>query len=215
MPELYSDSPILTQRFDAALVYASRHHRAQLRKGTEVPYLSHLLAVAGIVLEMGGSEDEAIGALLHDVVEDGGGPEALAHIENLFGAPVAAIVAANSDADEIPKPPWRVRKEEYIAGIAHKAPDALRVSVADKLHNARSILFDYRLHGEELWSRFKAGEGTAIRWYYRAIADAFDGRRADLGPGGRAALDELVRVIDELDRLIDDAGGNHRARAGV
>src|SRR5688572_18498812 len=127
---------------------ALEHHRRQLRKGTSVPYAAHLLAVSSLVLEMGGTEDEAIGGLLHDLVEDGGGPAGLEEIRRRFGDDVARVVEANSDADEEPKPPWRARKKAYIAGIAHKAPDELRVSLADKLHNARAILLDYRMHGE-------------------------------------------------------------------
>ncbi len=201
MAEPYTNVPLLTDRFDRALVYASEHHRRQLRKGTPVPYMAHLLAVAGNVLEMGADEDEAIGALLHDVVEDGGGPDALAYIAETFGAPVADIVQANSDTDVEPKPPWRQRKEDYIAAIPHKTAPALRVSLADKLHNARSILTDYRTHGDELWSRFKAGEGESVRWYYRALTEAFEARADDLGPGAAPALDELRRVVDELDRM--------------
>jgi (p)ppGpp synthase/HD superfamily hydrolase len=143
MTEPYTDTPILTlERFDSALQFAVEHHRRQLRKGTEIPYVAHILAVTALVLEMGGDEDEAIGALLHDVVEDGGGPDALARIRREFGARVADIVEANTDTDEIPKPPWHERKARYIAGIAQKAPDAMRVSLADKLHNARAILLD-------------------------------------------------------------------------
>jgi GTP pyrophosphokinase len=201
MPESYTDTPILTDRFEAALRFALDHHRRQLRKATDVPYFAHLMAVAAIVLEMDADEDEAIAALLHDVVEDGGGPEALDRIRNDFGERVARIVRANSDTDELPKPPWRRRKEAYIASIVRKRPDELRVSLADKLHNARAILTDYRRHGEALWTRFKAGEGTAVRWYYRGLADAFARRAADLGPAGRAALTELRLVVDELDRL--------------
>lgn len=121
MPESFTDSPILGDRFEAALRLAVDHHRRQLRKGTQIPYPAHLLAVAALVLEMDGDEDEAIGALLHDMVEDGGGPPALAQIKREFGDRVAAIVRANSDTDELPKPPWRARKEAYIAGVAGKS----------------------------------------------------------------------------------------------
>jgi GTP pyrophosphokinase len=193
--------PLLTDRFDEAFLLASEHHRSQLRKGTSIPYISHLMAVASLVLEMGGTEDEAIGALLHDMVEDGGGPAALADIRARFGDDVARIVDANSDTDVEPKPPWRERKEAYIAAIAHKQPDELRVSLADKLHNARAILLDYRVHGEDLWARFKAGEGASVRWYYRALREAFAARRDDLGAGAVAYLDELGRVVAEIDRL--------------
>ncbi len=201
MPETFTDTPLLTDMFDEAFLLASDHHRRQLRKGTAIPYTSHLLAVASIVLEMGGTEDEAIGALLHDLVEDGGGPEGLELIRNRFGEDVARIVLANSDTDEEPKPPWRMRKEAYIASIAHKQSDELRVSLADKLHNARAICLDYRTHGESLWVRFKAGEGQSVRWYYRALARAFHAQGDALGPQALPILEELERTVDELDRL--------------
>lgn len=202
MAEKYTETPLLTQRFDDALRYAVGHHRRQLRKGGRIPYAAHLLAVAAITLEMGSTEDEAIGALLHDVVEDGGGREALADIEATWGADVARIVLANSDADEEPKPPWRGRKEDYVAAVAHKRPDELRVSLADKLHNARAVLLDYRTVGDDLWRRFSAPDGGAgVRWYYRALLDAFTDRAEDLGEGAAPALAELRRTVDEIDAL--------------
>lgn len=201
MAETYTDTPLLTDAFDRALLLATSHHRRQLRKGTEVPYVSHLLSVAALTLELGGTETEAIAALLHDAVEDGGGPPMVARIEIEFGADAARIVAANSDSDSEPKPPWSERKRAYIASIAHKHPDELRVSLADKLHNARSILLDYRTHGDALWSRFKMGQGTPVRMYYRALYDAFDARRDALGRRAIPALEELGRTIDEIDRL--------------
>jgi GTP pyrophosphokinase len=163
MPESFTDTPLLTERFDDALRYATAHHARQLRKGTPIPYAAHLLAVASLVLEMHGDEDEAIGALLHDVVEDGGGTGALRYIERTFGAGVAAIVLATSDSvtGSGEKAPWYDRKHAYVAAFAHKSPAALRVSLADKLHNARSILSDYRAHGDALWARF--GQGQAWR----------------------------------------------------
>jgi GTP pyrophosphokinase len=201
--------PPLSERFDEALLLASSHHRLQRRKGTDVPYVSHLLAVASLILEMGGTEDEAIGALLHDMVEDGGGPAALADIRARFGQDVARIVAANSDTDVEPKPPWRARKEAYIAAIAHKRPAELRVSLADKLHNARAILLDYRVHGEALWDRFKPGEGEAVRWYYQALYEAFDLRRRDLGESAAPFLDELGRTLEALEDLVAAAAIRH------
>jgi (p)ppGpp synthase/HD superfamily hydrolase len=201
VPETYTDRPILTDAFDRAFLLASDHHRRQLRKGTATPYVAHLLAVASLTLEMGGSENEAIGALLHDAVEDGGGPPMLERIRDEFGDDVARIVHANSDTDQEPKPPWRQRKQDYIDAIAHKRPDELHVSLADKLHNARSILLDYRTLGEDLWSRFRAGGGPAVRWYYRELYEAFQARRSDLGAQAVPALEELGRTIDELDRL--------------
>jgi (p)ppGpp synthase/HD superfamily hydrolase len=210
VPEAHTDNPLLTDRFDAALLYAMAHHRRQLRKGTEIPYASHLLAVAAIVLEMGGTEEEAIAGLLHDVVEDGGGPPALAHIRAEWGDDVARIVAANSDTDVEPKPPWLKRKQAYINGIPRKQPDELRVSLADKLHNARAILRDYRSEGEALWGRFKAGEGASVVWYYRSLADAFGAQRVRLGPNVAWALDELSETVAAVERLTAGAVTGHR-----
>ena len=204
-------TPFLTDRFQTAFAYASQHHAEQLRKGTGIPYVAHLMGVAGIVLEMDtGSEDEAIGALLHDVVEDGGGPEALAHVRTTWGEGVADIVEANSDSltGEEEKAPWRERKQAYLDAIADKAAPALRVSVADKLHNARAILFDYCTHGEALFSRFKTGEGDSIVWYYRSLVEEFAKRADALGPGGNAALDELKRTVDRLEELRGQAVRN-------
>lgn len=200
MPETFTDDPLTTERFDAALAYASRHHRRQLRKGGSVPYVAHLLAVAAIVLEMETSEDEAIAALLHDVVEDGGGMAAHAEIAERFGADVARIVLANSDSTtgEADKAPWHERKRTYLDRLAHERPDELRVSLADKLHNARSLVADHRHLGDALWARFTTGSADDVRWYYRGLADAFSARADDLGDGGRRALDELRRTVDEL-----------------
>ena len=201
MPETYTDTPLLSDAFDRALLLATDHHRRHLRKGTTVPYVSHLMSVAALTLEMGGTETEAIAALLHDAVEDGGGPPMLARIEAEFGADTARIVLANSDSDSEPKPPWSERKRAYIASIAHKQPDELRVSLADKLHNARAILLDYRTHGDAIWTRFSSRDGVPIRMYYRGLYDAFVARRDALGPLAAPALAELGRTVDEIDRL--------------
>ena len=184
----------LGPRFEEALTYAARLHREQVRKGSGVPYLSHLLGVAGIALEHGASEDEAIAALLHDAVEDQGGAPTLAEIRRRFGDTVADIVAGCSDTDVVPKPPWRPRKEAYVAHLASASPSARLVSAADKLHNARSILTDYRRLGEAVWTRFAGGkEGTL--WYYRAVVQAF--RAYDPTP----LVDELERAVEEMERL--------------
>ena len=183
-----------TTRFDEALVYAADVHRDQSRKGTNVPYVTHLLAVAAIVGENGGTEDEVVAALLHDGPEDAGGEARLAEIRARFGGTVAEIVAGCTDTYEDPKPPWQERKEAYLAHLA-EAPSPVRlVSAADKLHNARSVLQDYRAIGEGLWDRFNGGkEGTL--WYYRAVADTL--QRADGGP----VAEELGRVVAETERL--------------
>lgn len=186
----------LSRRFDDALVYARQLHAAQLRKGTAVPYVAHLLAVTAIVLEHGGGEDESIAALLHDAVEDQGGASTRAEIRRRFGETVVAIVDGCTDAETIPKPPWRERKEAYIAHIAGASASVRLVSAADKLHNAGSILADYRRLGESLWGRFN-GRREGTLWYYRALVDAF--RAADFG--STALLDELERTVGEIERL--------------
>lgn len=185
---------ILSPRFEQALVYATILHSGQKRKGTDIPYISHLLAVTAIVLEHGGTEEEAIAALLHDAVEDAGGKERAADIRARFGDTVAAIVEGCTDADTIPKPPWEQRKKAYLAHLA-KAPASVRlVSAADKLHNARAVLADYRTLGESLWARFNGGkEGTL--WYYREIVRCLSAH------GPSALVEELDRVVSELERL--------------
>lgn len=163
---------MLSERFDQAFAHASALHREQRRKGGDIPYLAHLMSVAALVLEHGGTEDQAIAALLHDAVEDQGGQPVLDEIEDRFGEGVARIVAECTDSRVEPKPPWRERKEAYIAKLPEKGPETLLVSLADKTHNARSILDDYRQLGDGLWARFNGGrEGTL--WYYRALSEFY------------------------------------------
>ncbi len=189
------DAPLVTPRFRQALDYASELHASQRRKGTTIPYVSHLLGVCALVLEYGGDEDEAIAALLHDAVEDQGGKPVLEEIRRRFGGRVAGIVAECTDTDEVPKPPWRKRKEEYLARLPVVSPEALRVSCADKLHNARSLLADYRRIGERLWERFTAS-GQETLWYYRSLVGVY--RAHGAGP----LAEELERVVSELERLV-------------
>src|ERR1700722_19872388 len=144
----------LTSRFEEAIIYTTRLHAEQVRKGSDVPYVSHLMAVAALTLEYGGGEDEAIAALLHDAVEDQGGLETRAEILRLFGPKVTAIVDGCTDTDAIPKPPWRGRKEAYIEKLRLAPLEVRRVSACDKLHNARTLVMEYRRCGEALWSRF-------------------------------------------------------------
>lgn len=168
---------IPSPRLDEAFAFANRLHAGQVRKGTTIPYLSHLLAVTAIVLECGGGEDEAIAALLHDAIEDQGGPATRAEIHHRFGEQVVAIVDGCTDAETVPKPPWRQRKEAYVAHVAAASPSVRLVSAADKLHNARAILADYRELRDGLWGRFNVG-AQDILWYYRALVDgARPGRR--------------------------------------
>jgi (p)ppGpp synthase/HD superfamily hydrolase len=164
---------MLTRRFVEAVEYAAHAHAGQVRKGTDVPYLSHLLAVAAQVIEDGGAEDEAVAALLHDVVEDQGGWPRLLDVRERFGDHVGDLVEACTDYDVTgERDPWPVRKERYLAHIAEMSEPVRRISLADKLHNARSILRDHREVGEAVWERFNAGRAAQL-WYYRALADAF------------------------------------------
>lgn len=184
----------LSESFYHALQLAFELHRDQQRKGSGVPYLSHLLSVAALVLEAGGDEEEAIAGLLHDAVEDQGGLETLARIRAGFGERVADIVLACSDSTEVPKPPWRQRKEAYLAHLEQAAPSVLLVSCADKLHNARSILADHHTVGPALWERFRASRDETL-WYYRALVDLFTRR----GPQALCAqLEPTVELMAHL-----------------
>ncbi len=214
MPESYTDSPMLGPRFQAGLALALTHHERQLRKGTPVPYAAHLLACASLVLEMEGDEDEAIGALLHDLVEDGGGRAALEAIGEQFGEAVAAIVLSNSEwVEHEPGMRGFEGRIAYVEAFAAKSPAALRVSLADKLHNARSILTDYRTHGDALWRRFGQGQGLATRVYYRELALAFERERGRLGGAAEPYVDELRRTVDAITALAEEHQGPDR-RAG-
>jgi len=188
---------MLSNRYAEAFAYALELHRKQVRKGTDIPYVSHLIAVSSLVLEHGGSEVEAIAALLHDGVEDQGGPPTLAEIKRRFGEEVAAIAQGCSDTDLTPKPPWRKRKQDYVAHVRHASRSVRLVSTADKLHNARSILADYRQLGEALWSRFTGGRDGTL-WYYRALVDAY--RSAAGEPTPLPLIAELDRVVSELEQ---------------
>ena len=166
--------PARWARLADAAALAFQVHADQLRKGTDIPYVSHLLAVAALVLEHGGAEEQACAALLHDAIEDGGAAWETVIAER-FGPRVAGIVRACTDADTQPKPPWRARKEAYLAHLETAPADVLLVSAADKLHNARAIAADLRAHGQAVFDRFTAGrEGTL--WYYGALSAVFSRR---------------------------------------
>jgi (p)ppGpp synthase/HD superfamily hydrolase len=184
-----------TARFREALIFAAQLHAAQFRKGTEIPYAAHLLGVCSLVLEYGGDEDEAVAALLHDAVEDQGGPEARSRIRTLFGERVAQIVEGCTDhAKGVEKPPWRRRKEAYIAHLAKAPPPTLLVSCCDKLHNARAIVRDLRLSGPSVWERFSGGR-EGVLWYYAALSRSY----ALTGPAPVA--EELGRTVREMQIL--------------
>lgn len=185
----------LGDRFVDALGYAAEVHAGQLRGGDGQPYIAHLLRVAGLVIQEGGSEDEAIAALLHDAVEDQGGLERLEDIRKRYGHAVADIVDECTDSYGKPKPPWRQRKEQYLAELKRASPGGLLVSVADKLDNVRTMLRGHRIYGEEIWER-SGKTPDDVRWYYGALAS----RLAELRSGPLA--DELASTVAALEREI-------------
>lgn len=178
-------------RFAQAWLYAHALHADQVRKGTAIPYITHLMSVAGIVADYGGDEEQVIAALLHDAVEDQGGPPRLVEIHSQFGPRVAAIVQACTDADVTPKPPWASRKRAYIAHLDAAPADALLVSAADKLHNARTLLADVRREGLATFARFNGQLGGTL-WYYHALVAAFQRRAV------HPLFDELERTVRAL-----------------
>jgi len=191
----------LTSRFDRAVSYARVLHGSDVRKGTAIPYLSHVLQVSSIALELGGNETEAIAALLHDAAEDAGGEAVLSVIESEFGAEVALIVRENSDsitASKEDKAPWRERKEAYVSSVAHKSKSACLVSISDKIHNLRSLRSDERDHGPAHRSRFNASWEDS-RWYYASLLEAFSARLID--------FPSLQRGVDELRTAFGDVFG--------
>ena len=188
----------LGRRFEQALLFATRKHAGQHRKGTAVPYVAHLLGVASLVLEAGGDEDLVIAALLHDVVEDCGGAPMLKEIRRRFGKRVAHIVDGCTDTDLDPKPPWRQRKEDYIAHLRTADADTRLVSAADKLHNVRSIVAAYREIGDRVWERFH-GKRDGTLWYYRTLLDEFQRKKSS------PLIRELERAVIELEAVVTPA----------
>jgi GTP pyrophosphokinase len=178
----------LSSVFDEAFRYAHAVHATQLRKGTEAPYIGHLMGVASIVLDDGGTEEEAIAALLHDAAEDQGGRDRLEDIRARFGDAVARIVQDCTDSWETPKPPWAQRKQAYVHHAKKLAGPSLRVSAADKVHNAYAILRDLRNTGEEVWTRFSAAPDDVMS-YYEGLVRAY----REAGGG---------RLVEELDRIV-------------
>jgi (p)ppGpp synthase/HD superfamily hydrolase len=173
-------------------VYAFRLHRSQVRKGTMIPYMAHLLSVAGLVLEDGGTEEEAIAALLHDAIEDQGGNQTRQEIRQKFGQTVSEIVEGCTESDRMPKPPWRERKEAHLEKLRGASRSVQRVVLADKLHNARSTLLECQQQGIEVWDKFNAGREGAL-WAYRQflLIKQFES----------PMLRELERVVCELEQV--------------
>lgn len=203
--------PLMTTRFDEAYLLASDLHRGQRRKGIGTPYIAHLLQVAGLVLEAGADEDTAIAALLHDAVEDQGGEATRDMIAARFGERVARIVVGCSDSTGSPKPPWRTRKQAHIDRISTESPEVRLVVTADKLHNTRAIIADYRRDGEAVWAIFH-GRRDGTLWYTHAMTAALV--RAD---PDAPLLPELRAAVAELDRLtghLKTSPGSDQHQAG-
>ena len=195
----------LGPRFLRAFQFAAEKHTGQTRKASSIPYIAHLMGVASLVLEFGGDEDLAIAALLHDVVEDCGGAPVLKEVRREFGRRVAKIVDGCTDSDTEPKPPWRERKETYIAHLRGADEETRLVSAADKLNNVRSILSDHREVGESIWDRFNGGrEGTL--WYYRALLEEF------LRGEPSRLIRELELAVRELEASAKLAGSGRAGR---
>jgi (p)ppGpp synthase/HD superfamily hydrolase len=183
----------MSGRFERALALAVELHRDQTRPGTDIPYLGHLLGVTALAIEYGGGEREACAALLHDAVEDAGGERTRERIRAEIGGDVAGIVDALTDG---PEQSWRARKEAYLTRLEAEPADALLVSVADKLDNARTLARDYREHGEALWERFSEKDRDGQLWYFNALVEVF--RRRAPGP----AAEELARAVADVQALV-------------
>lgn len=213
-------TPMLGARFAEALVFAHEVHRHDVRKGSGTPYVSHLLAVCALTLELGGTEDEAIAALLHDAAEDHGGEAMLDEIAERFGTDVADIVRGLSDSlteDAENKAPWRPRKEAYLRELAGEEDvRVLRVSLADKVHNAGAIVREHRTSGLAVYERFKparfADDGSELPavdatrgweqtlWYYESLVPAYDRHGAVLADG----IEQLRTLVAEMRSLGPD-----------
>ncbi|MGB7441428.1 MAG: HD domain-containing protein [Coleofasciculaceae cyanobacterium] len=187
----FTQTPQLSTRFEDALVYATRLHANQVRKSRGVPYISHLLSVAALVLEDGGDEDEAIAALLHDAIEDQGGAKTREEIHQRFGEKVVSIINGCTESETLPKPPWKERKLNYLEKIRLAFPEVRRVSLADKLHNARSLIADLELEGEKVWQRFN-GTKEEILWFYQSLLEIYQQQDSSF------LTRELARLISRL-----------------
>ena len=155
-----------------AYTYSYKLHKKQMRKGSNIPYFTHLSSVSNLIIENNGTTTQAIAGLLHDAVEDQGGAKTLAIIKKKFGPKVAKIVDQCSDTTIEPKPPWKERKIKYIQNIKNKTQDTLLVSLCDKYHNASCILSDYQKVGERMWDRFTASKQETF-WYYESLYKEF------------------------------------------
>ncbi len=182
---------ILTDKFETALVYATRLHATQTRKASGIPYISHLLSVAALILEAGGTEEEAIAGLLHDAVEDQGGSETREEIRQLFGDEIVTIIDGCTESDTYPKPPWEERKQQYLENLRSSSLSVRRVSLADKLHNARSLLSDWQQFGDVIWTRFNSGKEKTL-WFYQTLVEVYQKTGSDW------MTEEFTRVVSQL-----------------
>lgn len=196
-------SPAYTARFDRAVALALEAFRHSTRKGGEVPYVTHLFAVTALVGEHGGDEDQLIAAMLHDYLEDIEGAS-YAAIEADFGERVARMVAALSDTDVRPKPPWHARKVGYLQHLGAMDPAIKLISAADKFHNTRATRLDVVRGGLFAFDRFNAdilaafnSKAAGTLWYHRAVCEA-------LGEGWEHPMLDLLR--DEVRGLFVAAG---------
>jgi len=179
-----------------AFAFTYELHRTQVRKGSKVPYITHLMGVAAIVGRHGGDEDQFIAALLHDAVEDQGGRDTLERIRERFGDAVAAYVEGCSDADTDPKPPWQERKEQFIESMKKASPGLKLIIAADKLHNTRALVSDLHEKGNAVWDLFRAGREGSL-WYYAEMV------RALSADWSHPLLRELAEEVDVLQRLAE------------
>ncbi len=195
--------PLYSKRVDDAVALVVEDFRTITRKGRETPYIAHLFAVAALVAEAGGDEDQIIAALLHDWLEDVKWARE-EDLEQKFGPRVRRMVRELSDTTEHPKPPWRKRKEDYLEHLVDLDPDVKLVAAADKLHNARSIVRDLRLDGRKTFDRFSGGVGGTL-WYYEKLSEA-------LRAGWQHAwlLDELAYEVGQMFVLTGTAPGTAR-----
>ncbi|BAY83086.1 metal dependent phosphohydrolase [Calothrix parasitica NIES-267] len=184
----------LTNKFEQALIYATQLHAKQTRKVDKIPYISHLMSVSALILEAGGTEDEAIAGLLHDTVEDQGGKATREEVRQKFGETVVEIVDGCTETDITPKPPWKQRKIDYIENIRNGSDSVKLVSLADKLHNARSLLVGYRNKGDKLWDYFSGSKEDKL-WFYGELLKIYQQSCVNF------MTVELERILDEL--------GNH------
>lgn len=187
-------STTIAEKFELALVYATRLHAKQIRKVDGTPYIAHLLSVAALILEAGGNETEAIAGLLHDSLEDQGGPQTQVEISQQFGAEVLEIIKGCTESEELPKPPWMERKQRYLYQLQNASPSVRLVSLADKLHNARSLLASLHQHGEEVWTYFPVGKESSL-WFYQALLPIYRTTNHN------SMVQEFERVLFELQSI--------------